>query len=187
MSSVYRLDYTAEEINALLGGGLWTQVAEVTAEENCNRLDATFDPCEAVCVYFQFCGVEDDVGTIYLIPNAKEDPYTSELRGVAATIETSTSAKRGWSRTEIDLRKSPLVVADSLYATRSDGSFGDIEVGSLMNIDIGVTYANNNRQWSLISTNYLTSDPRVTGINSFSALGAGIAKGSTLYIYGVKK
>lgn len=170
------------QIMELLNRDEWTKVAEITAEGNVNKLVATFPACDAIHVDFQFGGVADDLGTIYLIPNAKESPYTGEYRGVAGWVTTSSSVKRGWLTIDIDTRMTTNLYAKQAIHTREEGSLGtEIAPGQTMNCTIGAT---STLSQSIIDVYYLKSNPFDEGITTFTAIGAGMVKGTTMYIYG---
>lgn len=177
-----------EAVDMPSGGGSgdeWELLVTVTAAENTNKLVASFPACAAVSVYFQFGGVEDDLGVIYLIPNANESPYTSEYRAVAAWVTTSASVKRGWLACTLDTRNTPILHATWITHSRSDGSFGDITPGATMNCNIR---SSAEFQSSILTCDrYLQSDPSTAGITTFTATGAGMAKGTTMYVYGIRK
>lgn len=164
-------------------GEKWEKVAEVTATENVNSIYASFDSCKAVRVQFMFGAVGDDLGHIGIAPNCGETFYRSENRACAASITTSSNVTKGWGYIELDTRGSKLWTAKSAWRTRSDGGFST-EIGvSLHNTDIGFT----NMQYSIMNHDYFSSRQLENGINSITAYGAGMVKGTTLYVWGIKK
>lgn len=173
------------------GGGsgeteTWEKVAEVTTTEVAASLRVTFDACKAVYVEFQWGGVEDSLGNIYIAPNVGDTFYTSESRAAAAKVTTSTSKKRGYTFVAIDTRMGANWVAKSGTLSRGDGTFGDITPGDDMNCSIG---AEGNCLFSKMHEFFFRTDGKQLsdGVKSITAYGAGMAIGTTLSVWGIKK
>ena len=166
-------------------GETWEKVAEVTTTEVVNSLQVNFDACKAVYIQFQWGGVEDNLGTIYITHNATS-PYTGESRDVAAEVTTATTAKRGYVFVTIDARMGSCWTARSNTATRGDGNFGNIKPGDNMNCDVGV---NSNNFFSKVTDYYMDKDKKqlADGIKLIVVKGAGMAIGTTLSVWGIKK
>lgn len=167
-------------------GEVWEKIADVTLTEQVNSIRVTFDACSAVYVQFQWGGVESDVGNIYIAPNCNDTFYTSESRTAAANITTSANAKRGYTFIRIDTRVGSVWTATSSTLSRADGSFGAITPDSLMNCDIDIR---NNFGISMMQPYYFTiyNEPLSNGVHSITAYGAGMAIGTTLKVWGIKK
>lgn len=166
-------------------GEVWEKVADVTLTEQVNSIRVTFSACSAVYVQFQWGGVENDVGNIYIAPNCNDTFDTSERRAVAASATTSTNAKRGYTFIRIDTRVGSVWTATSSTLSRDD-SFGAITPDSLMNCDIGIP---NNFGISMMNPLYFTirNEPLSNGVHSITAYGAGMVIGTTLKVWGIKK
>lgn len=167
-------------------GEVWEKVADVTLTEQVNSIRVTFDACSAVYVQFQWGGVESDVGNIYIAPNCDDTFYTSESRAAAASITTSANAKRGYTLIRIDTRVGSVWTATSSTLSRGDGSFGSITPDSTMNCDIGIA---KHFGISMMQPFYFTikNEPLSNGVHSITAYGAGMAIGTTLKVWGIKK
>lgn len=168
------------------GSESWALVAETTTTENVNLLHVTFDACSAVAIEFYWGGVENDLGNIGIFPNAEGTPYIDEKRFAAANVTSSASKKRGVLCAQIDCRVGSHWYATSWQKDRPDGSFGAIDASKLNNLDIGI---NGSAQYSLISNYYMTprNDVPANGVRSITAYGAGMAIGTTLKVWGIKK
>ncbi len=167
------------------GGETWEKVAEVTTTEVVNSLQVTFDACKAVYIQLQWGAVENNLGTIYITHNSTT-PFTAESRDVAAKITTSATAKRGYLFVSIDARMGSCWTARSNTVTRADGNFGNIKPGDNMNCEIGV---NSNGFFSKITDHYMDEDKKqlADGIKLIIVKGAGMAIGTTLSVWGIKK
>lgn len=174
----------------VVGGGrgseTWELVAEIKTTENVNSIRATFDACSAVVVEFLWGGVENDLGDIGIFPNVEGTPYTSEKRTAAANVTSSTTQKVGVLCVRIDCRVGSHWYATSWQKGRGDGQFGAIDAGQNNNLDVGL---NGSAQYSLISSFYMNprNDPPASGVKSITAYGAGMAIGTTLKVWGIKK
>lgn len=168
------------------GSETWALVAEITTTENVNSIRATFDACSAVVVEFFWGGVENDLGDIGIFPNVEGTPYSSEKRLAAANVTSSTTKKRGVLCVRMDCRVGSHWYATSWQKDRPDGSFGAIDASKFNNLDIGV---NGSAQYSLINNFYMTprDDTPASGVRSITAYGAGMAIGTTLKVWGIKK
>lgn len=168
------------------GSESWALVAETTATENVNMMHVTFAACSAVVIEFYWGGVENDLGNIGIFPNAEGTPYTGEYRFAAANVTSSTTKKRGVLCVQIDCRVGSHWYATSWQKDRSDGSFGTIDASAYNNLDIGL---NGSAQYSLISNYYMTpkNDAPANGVRSITVYGAGMAIGTTLKVWGIKK
>lgn len=168
------------------GSESWALVAETTTTENVNLLRVTFDACSAVAIEFYWGGVENDLGDIGIFPNAEGTPYIGEKRFAAANVTSSATKKRGVLCAQIDCRVGSHWYATSWQKDRGDGSFGAIDASALNNLDIGL---NGSAQYSLISNYYMTpkNDVPASGVRSITAYGAGMAIGTTLKVWGIKK
>ena len=175
-------DGTEYELNGV--GENWEKVAEVITSENVNSIRVTFDACRVVRVQFTFGGVEDDLGAIYVACNCADTFYTAELRAVASYVTTSEQCKRGLMDLRIDTRNFGFWSANSYTATRPDGNFGDIDSTSLMNTDIGVR---DTSKYSIMNSYFFQSKSLDDGVVSITAYGAGMAKGSAIRVWGVRK
>lgn len=177
---------TAWEAVDMGGGETWEKVAEVTLTEQVNSVRVTFSACSAVYVQFQWGGIESDVGDIYIAPNCNDTFYTGESRVAAAKVTTSTKAKHGYTLIRIDTRVGSVWTATSSTFLRADGSFGAITPDDLMNCDIGVL---NNFGISMMQPFYfaIKNEPLSNGVHSVTAYGAGMAIGTTLKVWGIKK
>lgn len=176
-----------EAVNLPSGGGeAWEKVAEITLTEQVNSVRGTFSACSAVYVQLQWGGVESDVGSIYIAPNCNDTFYTGESRAAATKITTSTTAKRGYTFIKIDTRVGSNWTATSSTLLRGDGSFGAITPDEPMNCDIGVS---NNFGISMMKPYYfaIRDEPLSNGVHSITAYGAGMAIGTTLKVWGIKK
>lgn len=176
-----------EAVNLPSGGGeTWEKVADITLTDSVNSVRATFDACSAVYVQLQWGGVESDVGSIYIAPNCNDTFYTGESRAAATKITTSTTAKRGYTFIKIDTRVGSNWTATSSTLLRGDGSFGAITPDEPMNCDIGVS---NNFGISMMQPFYfaIKNEPLSNGVHSITAYGAGMAIGTTLKVWGIKK
>lgn len=167
-------------------GENWEKVADVTVTETVKVIRVTFDACSVVYVQLQYGGVEDDLGKIGIYPNQGETPYTGEDRSAAAVTKTSTTNKKGYLFVTIDARKGDKWTAASDTKSRSDGDFGEITPGADMNCEVGI---NNTRSFSMISNYYFTNrnESVENGVKSITAYGAGMAKGTTMRVWGIKK
>lgn len=167
-------------------GEVWEKVADTTLTEQVNSIRVTFSACSAVYVQFQWGGVEDNLGNIYIAPNCDDTFYTSEDRAAAASATTSTNAKRGYTFIRIDTRVGSVWTATSSTLSRADGSFGAITPDSTMNCEIGIR---NNFGISMMTPHYFTikNEPPSNGVRSITAYGAGMAIGTTLKVWGIKK
>lgn len=168
------------------GSESWALVAETTTTENVNLLRVTFDACSAVVVEFLWGGVENHLGDIGIFPNVEGTPHTSEKRAAAANVTSSTTQKRGVLCVRIDCRVGSYWYATSWQKGRGDGQFGAIDAAGIGNIDIGL---NGSAQYSVINNYYMTpmNDPPASGVKSITAYGAGMAIGTTLKVWGIKK
>lgn len=179
-----------QQVGAGGGGGSgsesWALVAETTATENVNMMHVTFDACSAVAIEFYWGGVENDLGNIGIFPNAEGVPYTGEYRLASANVKSSTEKKRGVLCVQIDCRVGSHWYATSWQKDRGDGSFGAIDASKHNNLDVGL---NGSAQYSLISNYYMTprNDAPASGVRSITAYGAGMAIGTTLKVWGIKK
>lgn len=179
-----------QQVGAGGGGGSgsesWALVAETTATENVNMMHVTFDACSAVAIEFYWGGVENDLGNIGIFPNAEGVPYTGEYRLASANVKSSTAKKRGVLCVQIDCRVGSHWYATSWQKDRGDGSFGAIDASKHNNLDVGL---NGSAQYSLISNYYMTprNDAPASGVRSITAYGAGMAIGTTLKVWGIKK
>lgn len=179
-----------QQVGAGGGGGSgsesWALVAETTATENVNMMHVTFDACSAVAIEFYWGGVENDLGNIGIFPNAEGVPYTGEYRLASANVKSSTAKKRGVLCVQIDCRVGTHWYATSWQKDRGDGSFGAIDASKHNNLDVGL---NGSAQYSLISNYYMTprNDAPASGVRSITAYGAGMAIGTTLKVWGIKK
>lgn len=179
-----------QQVGAGGGGGSgsesWALVAETTAAENVNMMHVTFDACSAVAIEFYWGGVENDLGNIGIFPNAEGVPYTGEYRFAAANVKSSTAKKCGVLCVQIDCRVGSHWYATSWQKDRGDGSFGAIDASKHNNLDVGL---NGSAQYSLISNYYMTprNDAPANGVRSITAYGAGMAIGTTLKVWGIKK
>lgn len=179
-----------QQVGAGGGGGSgsesWALVAETTATENVNMMHVTFAACSAVVIEFHWGGVENDLGNIGIFPNAEGTPYTGEYRFAAANVTSSTTKKRGVLCVQIDCRVGSHWYATSWQKDRFDGSFGTIDASAHNNLDIGL---NDSAQYSLISNYYMTpkNDAPANGVRSITVYGAGMAIGTTLKVWGIKK
>lgn len=175
-----------------MGGGssgeVWEKVADVTLTEQVNSIRVTFSACSAVYVQFQWGGVEDNLGNIDIAPNCDETltGAVGEHRVSAAFVTTSTKAKCGYTFIRIDTRVGSVWTATSSTLSRADGSFGAITPDNLMNCQIGIP---NNFGISIIDTFYfpIKNEPPSNGVRSITAYGAGMAIGTTLRVWGIKK
>lgn len=169
-----------------IGSETWALVAEITTTENVNSIRATFDACSAVVVEFFWGGVENDLGDIGIFPNTGDTPYVTEQRAAAAMVTSSTAKKRGVLCVRMDCRVGSHWYATSWQKDRGDGSFGAIDAGERYNLDIGL---NGSAQYSFISSYYMTTrdDTPASGVKSITAYGAGMAIGTTLNVWGIKK
>lgn len=167
-------------------GEVWEKVADTTLTEQVNSIRVTFSACSAVYVQFQWGGVESDLGNICIAPNCNDTFYTSESRAAAASITTSTNAKRGYTFIRIDTRVGSVWTATSSALSRGDGSFGAITPDDTMNCEIGVS---NHFGISMMTPFYFTvkNEPLSNGVHSITAYGAGMAIGTTLRVWGIKK
>lgn len=179
-----------QQVGAGGGGGSgsesWALVAETTTTENVNLLRVTFDACSAVAIEFYWGGVENDLGDIGIFPNAEGTPHIAEKRFAAANVTSSATKKHGVLCAQIDCRVGSHWYATSWQKDRGDGSFGAIDATKLNNLDIGL---NGSAQYSLISNYYMTpeNDVPASGVRSITAYGAGMAIGTTLKVWGIKK
>ena len=183
--NIEKYDYNSLENIPDFNGGSeeWELVAEVTATENVNSIYASFDACKAVRVQFMFGAVEGDLGTIGIAPNCRETFYLSEDRACAASVITSSSVKRGWVYVEIDTRGNKVWMANSANHTRGDGSFNTEIAYGLNGAEIGIS----NMRHSIMSDWYFNNKNLEDGIKSITACGAGMVKGTTLWVWGIKK
>lgn len=167
-------------------GEVWEKVADTTLTEQVNSIRVTFSACSTVYVQFQWGGVESDLGNICIAPNCNDTFYTGERRAAAASITTSTNAKRGYAFIRIDTRVGSVWTATSSTLSRGDGSFGAITPDDTMNCEIGVS---NNFGISMMTPFYFTvkNEPLSNGVHSITAYGAGMAIGTTLRVWGIKK
>ena len=168
-------------------GEVWEKVADTTLTEQVNSIRVTFSACSAVYVQFQWGGVEDNLGIIHIAPNCGETLVgTSEHRVSAASVTTSTNAKRGYAFIRIDTRVGSVWTATSSTLSRGDGSFGAITPDDTMNCEIGVP---NHFGISMMTPFYFTikNEPLSNGVHSITAYGAGMAIGTTLKVWGIKK
>lgn len=168
------------------GGDAWTLVAETTTTQNINVMHVTFAACSAVVIEFYWGGVENDLGNIGIFPNVEGIPYTGEYRLTVANVASSDTKKRGVLYAQIDCRVGSHWYATSWQKDRSDGSFDAIDASEINNLDIGL---NGSAQYSLINNYYMTpkNDVPANGIRSITAYGAGMAIGTTLKVWGIKK
>lgn len=167
-------------------GEVWEKVADTTLTEQVNSIRVTFSACSTVYVQFQWGGVESDLGNICIAPNCNDTFYTGESRAAAASITTSTNAKRGYAFIRIDTRVGSVWTATSSTLSRGDGSFGAITPDDTMNCEIGVS---NHFGISMMTPFYFTvkNEPLSNGVHSITAYGAGMAIGTTLKVWGIKK
>ena len=168
------------------GGETWELVAEITTTENVNSIRATFDACSAVYIDFRWGGVEDDLGDIAIYPNTGDTPYAGEQRAAAAKVTSSTSQKYGVLCVRMDCRVGSYWYATSWQKARGDGSFGAIDASQTANLEIGLS---GTAQYSVVSNYYMTTrgDTPASGVKSITAYGAGMAIGTTLKVWGIKK
>ena len=169
-------------------GEVWEKVADTTLTEQVNSIRVTFSACSAVYVQFQWGGVEDNLGNIDIAPNCDETftAAAKEHRVSAAFVTTSTNAKRGYAFIRIDTRVGSVWTATSSALSRGDGSFGAITPDDTMNCEIGVF---NHFGISMMAPFYFTikNEPPSNGVRSITAYGAGMAIGTTLKVWGIKK
>lgn len=168
-------------------GEVWEKVADVTLTEQVNSIRVTFSACSAVYVQFQWGGVEDNLGNIDIAPNCGETlTGVVERRVSAALVTTAANAKRGYTFIRIDTRVGSVWTATSSTLSRTDGSFGAITPDSLMNCEIGIS---NHFGISMMAPFYFTikNEPPSNGVHSITAYGAGMAIGTTLKVWGIKK
>lgn len=168
------------------GGEAWELVAEATTTDIVNSLRVTFDACNAVFVEFYWGGVENDLGDIAVYPNQGDTPYVSENRAAAAKVKSSTTAKRGMLWVRMDCRVGSYWTAVSNQKYRGDGAFNSIDANNLMNMDIGL---DSHDQYSVINSGYMTTrdDTPASGVKSITAYGAGMAIGTRIKVWGIKK
>lgn len=168
------------------GGETWELVAEATTTDVVNSMRVTFDACSAVYVEFCWGGVENDLGDIAIYPNTGDTPYAGEKRAAAAYVKSSASRKRGMLCVRMDCRVGTHWTAVSNQKYRGDGAFGSINADNLMNMDIGVY---SDVQYSVISSGYMTTrgDRPASGVKSITAYGAGMAIGTRIKVWGIKK
>ncbi len=168
------------------GSETWELVAEITTTENVNSMRATFDACSAVYIELRWGGVEDNLGDIAVYPNTGDTPYSREQRAAAAMVTSSTAKKRGVLCVRMDCRVGSYWYATSWQKARSDGSFGAIDASEIANLDIGL---NGSAQYSVVNDYYMTTgnDTPASGVKSITAYGAGMAIGTTLKVWGIKK
>ncbi len=182
------IEQILKTINAIGSGGseTWELVAEITTTENVNSMRATFDACSAVYIELRWGGVEDNLGDIAVYPNTGDTPYSPEQRAAAAMVTSSTAKKRGVLCVRMDCRVGSYWYATSWQKARSDGSFGAIDASKIGNLDIGL---NGSAQYSVVSDYYMTTgnDTPASGVKSITAYGAGMAIGTTLKVWGIKK
>lgn len=185
-TSDYRGVYQVVGAGGGSGSESWTLVAETTTTENVNLLRVTFDACSAVAIEFYWGGVENDLGNIGIFPNAEGTPYIEEKRLAAANVTSSATKKCGVLCAQIDCRVGSHWYATSWQKDRGDGSFGAIDASKYNNLDIGV---NGSAQYSLINNYYMNprNDTPASGVRSITAYGAGMAIGTTLKVWGIKK
>lgn len=171
-------------------GEVWEKVAEVTLTEQVNSIHVTFSACSAVYIQFQWGGVEDNFGNIDIAPNCGETLSAvgtgGEHRVSAAFVTTSTNAKHGYTFIKIDTRVGSVWTATSSTLSRADGTLGAITPDALMNCEIGVP---NNFGISMMSPYYfaIRNEPLSNGVHAITASGAGMAIGTTLKVWGIKK
>ena len=112
--------------------------------------------------------------------------YTGEYRLASANVKSSTAKKRGVLCVQIDCRVGSHWYATSWQKDSGDGSFGAIDASKHNNLDVGL---NGSAQYSLISNYYMTprNDAPASGVRSITAYGAGMAIGTTLKVWGIKK
>lgn len=168
------------------GGETWELVAEATTTDVVNSMRVTFDACSAVYVEFCWGGVENDLGDIAIYPNQGDTPYAGEKRAAAAYVKSSTSRKRGMLCVRMDCRVGTYWTAVSNQKSRGDGAFGSVNADNLLNIDIGV---DPDVQYSVIHSGYMTirDDTPASGVKSITAYGAGMAIGTRIKVWGIKK
>lgn len=168
------------------GGETWELVAEATTTDVVNSLRVTFDACSAVYVEFCWGGVENDLGDIAIYPNQGDTPYAGEKRAAAAYVKSSASRKRGMLCVRMDCRVGTYWTAVSNQKSRGDGAFGSINADNLLNMDIGV---DPDVQYSVIASYYMTTtnDTPASGVKSITAYGAGMAIGTRIKVWGIKK
>lgn len=168
------------------GGETWELVAEATTTDVVNSMRVTFDACSAVYVEFFWGGVENDLGNIEICPNTGDTPHAPEKRSAAACVTSSASRKRGLLCVRMDCRVGSYWTAVSNQKYRGDGAFGSINADNLLNMDIGV---DPEVQYSVISSYYMTTrnDTPASGVKSITAYGAGMAIGTRIKVWGIKK
>lgn len=168
------------------GGETWELVAEATTTDVVNSMRVTFDACSAVYVEFCWGGVENDLGDIAIYPNQGDTPYAGEKRSAAAYVNSSASRKRGMLCVRMDCRVGTYWTAVSNQKSRGDGAFGSINADNLLNMDIGV---DPDVQYSVIASYYMTTtnDTPASGVKSMTAYGAGMAIGTRIKVWGIKK
>ena len=168
------------------GGETWELVAEATTTDVVNSMRVTFDACSAVYVELCWGGVENDLGEIAIYPNTGDTPYASEKRAAAACVKSSTSRKRGVLCVRMDCRVGTHWTAVSNQKYRGDGAFGSINADDTMNMDIDVY---SDAQYSVINSGYMTirGDTPASGVKSITAYGAGMAVGTRIKVWGIKK
>lgn len=168
------------------GGETWELVADSTTTDIVNSLRVTFDACSAVYIEFCWGGVENDLGDIAICPNTGDTPYAGEKRAAAAYVKSSASRKRGMLCVRMDCRVGTHWTAVSNQKYRADGAFGSINADNLMNMDIDV---DPDVQYSVINSSYMSTrnDHPASGVKSITAYGAGMAIGTRLKVWGVKK
>lgn len=168
------------------GGETWELVAEATTTDVVNSLRVTFDACSAVYIEYYWGGVENDLGNIAIYPNTGATPYAGEQRAAAAMVKSSSTAKRGMLCVRMDCRVGSYWTAVSNQKYRGDGSFGDVNADNLRGFDIGV---DSHDQYSVISSGYMTirDDTPASGVKSITAYGAGMAIGTRIKVWGIKK
>lgn len=168
------------------GGETWELVAEITTTENVNSMRATFDACSAVYIELRWGGVEDNLGDIAVYPNTGDTPYAAEQRAAAARVTSSTAQKYGVLCVQMDCRVGSYWYATSWQKYRGEGSFGAIDASQTANLEIGLS---GTAQYSVVSNYYMTTenDTPASGVKSITAYGAGMAIGTTLKVWGIKK
>lgn len=169
------------------GGDAWALVAETTTTRIINVMQVMFTPCIAVAIEFYWGGVANDFGDIEIFANSSSTrAYNSEHRYAVASVTTSATKRRGVLCAQIDCRVGSHWYATSWQKDRPDGSFGAIDASALNDLDIGL---NGSAQYSLINSSYMNpkNDVPANGVRSIVAYGVGMAIGTTLKVWGIKK
>lgn len=109
-----------------------------------------------------------------------------EFNPAAAEMDKKLDKTGGTVTGNINMPGHTLLYATSWQKDRGDGQFGAIDAGRYNNLDIGL---NGSAQYSLINSFYMKprNDTPASGVKSITAYGAGMAIGTTLKVWGIKK